>query len=142
MIKRFLCVLLYGVICSTANSMDDQVIVPVEQMQKKVIQSDQHEKEMQEIENFEEKFNAESAVCCRISGNIVDVFGSLTGYITAALATASAMPIGDDIKLGLAIAAGIGGLASGVLHNIKPMVDRISKEKEERAKALHDKHKV
>lgn len=101
----------------------------------------EHHQTIIDIERNEEIFDRRTAICCRISGHIVDVVGSVSSYITAALAGASAIPgITDDTKRYLAIGAGIGGLVSGVLHNIKPLVERIAKEKEERAEVIHQKH--
>lgn len=138
MIKELL--LLFPLICP-AYSMDDIIQVDSPLPKTRVVNNDILEDSFTRIERTEESYMVKTAFCCRISGNVVDVIGSITGYCTAGLATMSALPgVADDVKRYLAIAAGVGGVVTGILHNIKPLVDRISKEKQERAEALHNKH--
>jgi len=137
MIKVLL--LLFPVICP-AQSMDDLILTDSPVPKTRAV-NDTLEDSFTRIERTEESYMVKTAFCCRISGNVVDVIGSITGYCTAGLATMSALPgVADDVKRYLAIAAGVGGVLTGILHNIKPLVDRLSKEKQERAEALHKKH--
>lgn len=96
---------------------------------------------LHQVEMEEEAYTARTAFCCRISGNVVDISGSIVSYVTSALASASAIPyFTEDVRIGLAISAGVGGLVAGVLHNMKPIVVRIAQEKQQRAEELHLKH--
>ena len=98
------------------------------------------------IDNFhhtqdEKRFSEKTAFCCRISGNVVDVSGSIISYASAGLATISAFDsLPSHVRTGLAISAGIGAILAGVLHNLKPVVHKIAKEKQERAEELHRRH--
>ncbi|MBW8308064.1 MAG: hypothetical protein K0M45_00220 [Candidatus Paracaedibacteraceae bacterium] len=44
---------------------------------------------LHEVELAEEAYSAKEAFCCRISGNLIDISGSIVAYATAALAGAS-----------------------------------------------------
>lgn len=93
------------------------------------------------IELAEERMSIKSALCCRISGNIVDVTGSIISYSAAGLATASALnSIPSEIKTFLAISAGACAIVAGVLHNLKPIVHKIAKDKQDRAEEIHSRH--
>ena len=93
------------------------------------------------VQEVEERFSVKTAFCCRISGNVVDVSGSIISYVSAGLATISAFDsLPSRVRTGLAISAGIGAILAGVLHNLKPVVHKIAKEKQERAEELHRLH--
>lgn len=96
---------------------------------------------LHQVEQIEENCTARGAFCCRMSGYIIDFSGSATGYLSAALAGASSISsIDEDTRTKLAISAGITALISGLLHNIKTIVHKIAKEKQDRAEELHRNH--
>lgn len=102
---------------------------------------------LDQIDNFhhaqevEERFSVKTAFCCRISGNVVDVSGSIISYVSAGLATISAFDsLPSNVRTGLAFSAGIGAIIAGVLHNLKPIVHKIAKEKQEQAEKLRLLH--
>ncbi|AIK95899.1 hypothetical protein [Candidatus Odyssella acanthamoebae] len=96
---------------------------------------------LREVELAEEACSAKGAFCCRISGNLLDISGSIIAYATAALAGASVIDtFPEHVRKTLALAAGIGGLATGILLNLKPTIDRIAREKQARAEALQKKY--
>ncbi len=96
---------------------------------------------LHEVELVEAAYSAKGALCCRISGNLIDICGSMVAYATAALAGASVIDsFPEHVRKTLALAAGIGGLATGILLNLKPTIDRLARENQKRAEALQRKH--